>query len=293
MLLKIGLKKLKTAVILQARLDSSRLPGKTLLPLGSRPVLQWAMDQLRAVSSDFRILACPRKQAGIDCALAFAPFAAASGFEVFEGEKEDVLSRFCDAVRFFGLDSNGENRVIRATGDNPFVFAKAARCINEEAASLGADYAAYAGLPYGAGVESVSVRALLKAEKEASSPAEREHVCPYFYGHPELFTLHRPLAPRKWRSQNLRVTIDTRTDYERALLAARALETAEKGKPRPHPHPSFCAESIILYAQNCSAESYAARVPGSSSFTQDKPAGSAASPQASARRSKQDLLLRV
>jgi spore coat polysaccharide biosynthesis protein SpsF len=122
------------------------------------------------------------------------------------------------------------DRVIRATGDNPFVFADAAFTINHEAYSLNADYAGYAGLPYGAGVESVAAEALLRAEKEAASNAEREHVCPYLYNHPDRFRLHRPLAPLIWQAPDMRVTIDTQEDYEKALKAYRALSYAERDR---------------------------------------------------------------
>ncbi|MDR1400567.1 MAG: spore coat protein [Treponema sp.] len=202
-----------TAVVVQARLDSCRLEGKSLLPLGREPLVFRVMEALNVVLCDLRVLACPE-----DCVMVFAPFAERAGFELSVGSKDDVLSRYCAAIRRFGID-----RVIRATADNPFVFADAADVLNREAVSLNADYAGYSGLPYGAGVESVNAEALLRAEREASLPSEREHVCPYLYGHPEWFQLHRPLAPREWQEPSLRVTVDTREDYERAMILYRVL----------------------------------------------------------------------
>jgi len=202
-----------TAVILQARLDSTRLPGKALLPLGGEPLIFRAMEALRALRADGWVLACPAAAES-----SFAPLAERAGFRVVVGSKEDVLARYCAAIRAVGAD-----RVVRATGDNPFVFPDAAEEIDRESSELGADYGAYAGLPYGAGVESVSAAALLRAEREAVLPAEREHVCPYLYGHPELFSLHRPLAPRRWRAPEVRVTVDTADDYARAAALYAAL----------------------------------------------------------------------
>jgi spore coat polysaccharide biosynthesis protein SpsF len=164
------------------------------------------MEALKFVSCELRILACPE-----DCAEAFAPLARETGFELSLGSKDDVLARYCHAIRRFGPD-----RVIRATGDNPFVFADAADALSREAEALKADYAGYSGLPYGAGVESVSAGALLKAGKEALAGPEREHVCPYLYGNPGLFRLHRPLAPPRWQEPGLRITVDTKEDYRRA-----------------------------------------------------------------------------
>jgi spore coat polysaccharide biosynthesis protein SpsF len=157
-----------------------------------------------------------------------------------------VLARFCLALRRFFPDVPGL-RLIRATADNPFVFADAASSLAEEAAALDADYAGYGGLPLGAGVEALSAEALFRAEREAASPAEREHVSPYLYGHPELFRLHRPLAPPRWqdrRDSPLRLTVDTPEDYERA----RKLYCALEGKK-----DRYRGKTIIEAALSCTA----------------------------------------
>jgi spore coat polysaccharide biosynthesis protein SpsF len=204
-----------TALVLQARLESSRLPAKSLLPLGGRPLIFRVMEALRGVNCGLRILACPE-----DCAPVFAPLADEGGFEILPGPREDVLARYCLAVRRFKPD-----RIVRATGDNPFVLIDAAEAIRVEAGALGADYAVYFGIPHGSGVECVSAEALLRAEQEAPPGSEREHVCPYLYNHPELFRLHRPLAPLCWQGPELRVTVDTPEDYENAEALYRFLST--------------------------------------------------------------------
>ena len=197
------------AVVLQARLDSTRLPEKALLLLNGKPLVLRVMESLNHIGANLNILACPE-----DSAASFAPLAAEAGFQIHAGPNEDVLERYCQVIRRFSI-----KRVIRATGDNPFVFPDAAKAINDEALSLNADYAGYFGLPYGAGVESVSAAALLQAGEQAVSPYEREHVCPYLYNHPELFRLHRPLAPKHWQDRGervIRLTVDTKEDFERA-----------------------------------------------------------------------------
>ena len=205
------------AVILQARLDSSRLPGKTMLPLGGKPLILRVMEALNKIPADLRILACPE-----DSAEAFAPLAGETGFELFTGPKDDVLARYCLAIERFGT-----KHITRATGDNPFVFTDSAAAINTEALDLGADYSGYNGLPLGTGVEHVSAAALLQAGKEAFTPFEREHVCPYLYAHPEKFLLHRPLAPMQWQAPEIRLTVDTRDDYEQAQSLYAALSRME------------------------------------------------------------------
>jgi spore coat polysaccharide biosynthesis protein SpsF len=202
-----------TALVLQARVDSRRLAGKSLLPLEGRPLIFRVMEALKYVEADVHVLACPA-----DCTAVFSPLAEEAGFELLSGPKEDVLSRFCMAIRRFNAD-----RVIRATGDNPFVFIDAAEAISREAEALNADYAGYAGIPYGAGVEAVKSEALFRAEREAESLSDREHVCPYFYAHPERFSLHRPLAPGVWRGLAARVTVDIQEDYRLAEALYRTI----------------------------------------------------------------------
>ena len=203
-----------TCIALQARLDSTRLPGKSLLLIDEKPLIFRVMEALNCIPADLRILACTE-----DSISSFKPLAAEAGFEIFAGPKDDVLERYCQVIRRYKI-----TRVIRATGDNPFVFTDAATAINAEALAINADYAGYSGLPYGAGVESVSASALLGAGNEASSPYDREHVCPYLYTHPELFSLHHPLAPLRWQGSNLRLTVDTQEDFDRAVCLYGALK---------------------------------------------------------------------
>ena len=209
-----------TAIILQARLDSSRLPGKALLPLGEKPMIFRVMEALNFIPADLRILAC-----SVDSFSAFSPLAAEADFKIFAGPKDDVLERFSRVIRSFSID-----RVIRATGDNPFVFADAAAALNAEAMAINADYSVYYGIPTGAGIESVSAAAMLRAGNEAVSSHDREHVCPYLYAHPELYNLHRPLAPLRWQSPDIRLTVDTQEDYDRS----KELYAALKDKPQKH-----------------------------------------------------------
>ena len=202
-----------TAIILQARIDSSRLPGKALLPLSGEPVVFRVMEALNHVSADLRVLACTE-----DSCSHFEPLAQKAGFVIFAGSKEDVLGRFCGVIKKYSID-----RLIRATGDNPFVFADAAIAINNEALSHNADYAGFINLPYGAGVESAAACALLRAESETTLPYDHEHVCPYLYNHPDQFNILCPPAPFKWNYPDIRLTIDTQDDYKRAAELYSAL----------------------------------------------------------------------
>ena len=132
------------------------------------------------------------------------------GFSRFAGPKDDVLARYAQAAGSFGAAI-----VIRATGDNPFVSYELGNALLERFLDSSADYAGFAGMPTGMGVELVRVSALMKAQREAVSAYDREHVCPYLYANPSRFAIDRPLCPPSHRLEGARLTLDTAEDYER------------------------------------------------------------------------------
>jgi len=196
-----------TGIVLQARLGSTRLHRKVLLPLGGATLLDMVLDRLALVPADLRILAT---DAASEAEL--ASLARDHGFEFVVGPAEDVLARYCLAIREFGLD-----RVLRATGDNPLVSHEAAALLIEERAASTASYSTFTGMPLGMGVELVSAAALLRAEAEAEDPAEREHVCPHLYRNPTRYAIEELRAPEPFYLPSGRVTVDLESDYEKAL----------------------------------------------------------------------------
>lgn len=201
------------AIVLQARMGSTRLPGKSLLPLGGSTLVEQAMARLCLVPADVRVLATDESSAP-----SLAPAASRRGFELLVGPAEDVLARYCLAARRYKPDL-----LLRATGDNPLVSHELAALLLERRASHPSDYAGYLGMPSGMGVELVEPEALFRAEVEAREKPEREHVCPYLYGHPELFRVDRPEAPAEYLLPGASVTVDTERDYEAVLRIYGAL----------------------------------------------------------------------
>ena len=193
-----------TGVVLQARLDSSRLPGKALLDLNGRTTVFRAMDALRGISQAERFILATDDQS----AELLRPQAKAGGFELFIGSKENVLERYAAAVRAFGLDI-----VVRATGDNPLVSAELAEKSIALQRESGADYTALKGAPLGTGVEVLRAEALLAAAAEAADPYETEHVSPFLYRRPERFTILTPTVEATRLFPSGRVSLDTLDDY--------------------------------------------------------------------------------
>lgn len=191
------------AVMLQVRIDSSRLPGKALLCLGDLTVVEHAMRALLGVTSSLHLLLTDEESAPV-----LAPLAGKWGFTLFTGPKDDVLKRYALAVEAFQPD-----RLVRATGDNPLVSATLANQLLELQRKEGWDYCGFAGPPLGTGVEVIRSASLIEADGEARDPYEREHVAPFLYHRPERYRIARPEAPAEYSLPDLRLTLDTEEDY--------------------------------------------------------------------------------
>jgi spore coat polysaccharide biosynthesis protein SpsF len=195
----------EAVIVLQARMGSSRLPGKALARIGSRTVVGHCLERLAARQAAPLILATTAG-ADDDCLVH-----EAGGYPtgVFRGSTTDVLNRFVEAVR--GVNAR---YVVRATGDNPAVDLEAPGRVLALLRSTGADYVREDGLPCGAGVEAVTAKALERAASLAEDPADREHVTTAIRRDRSRFNVHVGCAPRHLRRPDLRLTLDTREDLE-------------------------------------------------------------------------------
>jgi len=207
-----------TAIFLQVRLDSTRLPRKALLELAGLSVVEHAMRSLNGVSADVRVLLTTGDSAG-----ELEMPARSAGWEVFTGPKDDVLERFILASRRYGVQ-----RIVRATGDNPLVSASMAEAALDLSRETLADYAGFGALPLGSGVEILDAAALEEAYRDAEDPYEREHVAPFLYRHPERFRIVVPEAPESCRGPGMRLTLDTPEDY---TFLAQLFDELYEGEP--------------------------------------------------------------
>ncbi|MCQ2585007.1 MAG: methyltransferase domain-containing protein [Treponema sp.] len=210
-------------VVVQCRLSSSRLPGKALYPLGGKPLVQWTLEAMKKVPADFYILATDKESYS-----KLKPVCDEAGYECFEGPLEDVLERFCMVIRKYNLDT-----VVRATGDNPFLFYEAAVESAEEFDSFRGtekecDYLTWSGLPHGSGVEIFDGNALLKAAGMTDDPYDHEHAGPALYRHTDHFHCVFEKAPDRFYAPDLRTTVDTYGDYLRAGAIYNGLSSLKK-----------------------------------------------------------------
>jgi spore coat polysaccharide biosynthesis protein SpsF len=199
-------------IILQARMTSSRLPGKVLEPIGARSLLAHCLMRLRDESAAPVLLATTTNPE--DTCL--VNVAANLGVESYRGPEHNVLQRFVQAARYVGA-----RYVVRATADNPAVDMGGPERLLRLLRTTGADYVVEDGLPYGANVEGVTTAALERALDLATDPSDLEHVTPLIRRDRVHFAPQSVPAPANVRRPELRVTVDTPEDlwFMRQLAA--------------------------------------------------------------------------
>ena len=221
---------MKTVAIIQARMGSTRLPGKVLKPLAGDTVLGHVLRRVRQAKRLDAICIATTESPTDDPIVAES---ARLGVSCWRGSEQDVLARYLGAAQASEADV-----IVRVTSDCPLfdgalldemlavfqsagglqppsVSSDSATERRLQAAGTGLDYLSNVQarrFPRGLDAEIFTFTALARAHREATRQHEREHVTPYFYQHPELFRLHSfvgasDLSEHRW-------TLDTPEDWQ-------------------------------------------------------------------------------
>ena len=222
---------MKIVIIVQARMTSTRLPGKVLKEILGKSLLEYHIERLRRVKSvDDIVIATTTNETD----LPIVALCERLGVTVTRGSEQDVLARYYEAAMLHHIDI-----VVRVTSDcpliDPTVIDKAVAMYREPGDKY--DYVSNSltqSYPYGLAVEVFSGKVLQEAYLEAVAAPEREHVSPFIYTRPERFRIGQLV-----QSENLshhRWTVDTPDDFE---LVRRIIEAL-------YPHnPQFSTEDVL------------------------------------------------
>jgi spore coat polysaccharide biosynthesis protein SpsF len=194
------------AAIIQARMGSSRLPGKVLRLLAGKPILWHIIHRLRKSNTIDRIAIATTIESEDD---ALVEFARAEGIECVRGSEDNVLARFALAA-----DALEADIILRVTGDAPLVDPAVADKLIEVLQKTDGDYATYApeGIAIDEGFSPFSRRALDRLCAEApDDPVAREHVTAYFKAHPAMARTVT-ITPPTSRAFDARISVDTPAD---------------------------------------------------------------------------------
>lgn len=208
----------KTVAIIQARMSSSRLPGKVLKEAGGRPLLSRMVERVRRAQLVNETLVATTVDSSDDT---IVQFCEAEKIAYFRGDLMDVLDRYYQAALAHHADI-----VVRLTGDCPLIDPDLVDETIRALLTQNADFACNRlpppltrTYPIGLDVEVCTFQALAHAWREAKEKHEREHVMPYLYEVPGRFKLVKIDYPQDYG--HLRWTVDTPQDLEfvRAVYA--------------------------------------------------------------------------
>lgn len=211
----------KRIAILQARMTSSRLPGKILMPVLGKPLLAYEIERLQRCNNVDDLVVATTTNTQDDTV---AEWCNQQDVPCFRGSEPDVLERFHGAAQQAQADV-----VIRVTGDCPLIDPLVVDAVIAAYESNTVDYASNTldrTFPRGLDVEVFSATVLTTCHQEAFDPVDREHVTPYIYRHPERFTITQYRQPSN--HSHLRWTVDTPEDLE---LIRRVIEALYPDKP--------------------------------------------------------------
>jgi spore coat polysaccharide biosynthesis protein SpsF len=200
---------MKTALIVQARMGSSRLPGKVMLRVLGKTLIEYQVERLSRCSEVDELIIATTVQ---DLDDPIADLCKKLGVHVYRGSVEDVLSRYYEAAKI-----SQANLVVRCNSDCPLIDHRVVdgviRHFKEGFPAY--DYASNILMPtYPTGMhtEVFTFQALKKAFNASVSPEEREHVTPFVYRNPKMFNLSNVKIDQDL--SKIRLTIDYQEDYE-------------------------------------------------------------------------------
>ncbi|MEP2236946.1 MAG: hypothetical protein ABJI22_01220 [Maribacter sp.] len=209
----------KVVFIIQARMQSSRLPGKVLMPLplwGAKPLLMWVIEELRKSKHCGEIVIATSKNKENDL---LEEFCIKNEITCFRGEEDDVLSRFITI-----LSDADYNTVVRLTADNPIIDVNTLdETINFHLLEEN-DYTGTDTLPTGMNFEVIKVQSLLKMPDQALTENDREHVTLFIRNDQKYKKgVFNPVLNKSLK--NLRLTVDYASDL---LVTSSVLHYGER-----------------------------------------------------------------
>lgn len=220
--------------IIEARMTSSRLPGKMMKPIGGRPSMQVLIERLQQVSGLHRIVVATTVNPDDD---PLNELCDELDVGCFRGSEEDVLGRVLGAARASDADV-----IVEITGDSTFIDPALTQELIEAYQGSDADFVANCvevpKVPPGMGARVFATEALAELDRKTQNPDDREHVSLYFWEHPEEYTVLHVAPPPDLAYPDHYIALDGPGDLEMMRHIYDAL-AAEK--------PFFTARDIMTY----------------------------------------------
>lgn len=194
-------------------MGSTRLPGKVLKPIAGKALLDHVLGRLLLLGYPVKVVVATSDLPQDD---AIARHCRLQGVAVFRGSEDDVLDRYYQCAR-----ENRFDHVVRLTADNPFTDMEELQRLIEQHLAQRNDYThSFGSMPLGVGAEIFTFAALERSAREGQAPNHREHVNEYIQENPDVFRIGVLEVTAAKRCPDLRLTVDTEGDYQRACTLA-------------------------------------------------------------------------
>ena len=200
---------MKIIATIEARMNSTRLPGKVLMPILGKPMMELMIERVRRAERIHQVVVATTTEATDDAIVALAQ---RLGVGCYRGSEEDVLERVLCAAQSVDADV-----IVELTGDCPLVEPSLVDQLVEIYVTNDFDYVANTlkrTYPRGLDTQVFSTAILAQVAELTSDPFDHEHVSLYIYEHPERFKLHNFESDLPERYWGLRWTVDTPLDFE-------------------------------------------------------------------------------
>lgn len=213
------------SVIIEARMSSTRLPGKVLMKVNKKPILKHMVDRLKhcKLIKDIIIATTLKPQDDI-----IEKFCKKNKLKFFRGSESDVLGRVLFAAKKFRVDV-----IVEITGDCPLIDPNivdqtiSTYLLNKKKVDYMTNALRYS-YPNGMDVQIFKRKLLNKVSKLTNSKHDREHVTTYIYSNPKKFKIFEISAPPNLYWPGLGLTLDTKQDFE---LIKTIIKNLSKIKP--------------------------------------------------------------
>ncbi|USZ71464.1 cytidylyltransferase domain-containing protein [Natronosalvus halobius] len=205
----------KVTATIQARVGSSRLPGKVMYPLNGEPAIGHVTRRVQAAEQVTNVVVATSTEPQDEVIYRSAPLCDA---DVLRGSESDVLSRFVQIV-----EQHDPDIVVRITGDCPLIDPRTIDAVTTRLVETGSDYATNVlkrTFPRGLDVEAFTKNSFEKIQIDATEQHHREHVTPYYHENQDQFRLENVTSDEVFNQEwmhnrtDLRLTLDEGPDYE-------------------------------------------------------------------------------
>jgi len=216
----------KVVVVIPARMDSRRLPGKGLIQINGNPTLYYLVARLRQIKEiDDVVIATT----GRYCDRPLIQWAKLNKISYYTGSLKDILSRFYGAALKYDADI-----VIKANGDCPLLSPEVVTMGLNEMVSMGYEFLTgknqYTGLPVGIGAEIITLPALARLNKLAKTHYHRDSITTYIFDNSDEFKWSPIKIVPAWKAPQMSFTLDTKEDLSKIKAIIEYLDGGNPGE---------------------------------------------------------------